>query len=79
MKTDMKAMRPDEFIRYAIEHKYEGELGAMEMVLTAMRDNTEFYHAIGLSSELAVAINGLYAARSAIKEIVLKLSIEEEE
>ena len=79
MKTDMKAMRPSEFKEYVLKHHIVGELGAMEMVLTAMRDNTEFYHAIGLSSELAMAIEGLYAARRMIEEMMLKLALEEEQ
>lgn len=32
MKTEMKAMRPDEFEKYVLEHKIVGELGAMELV-----------------------------------------------
>lgn len=78
MKIDMKAMRPDEFARYVIEHKIVLELGAMETVLTAMRDNTEFYRAIGLSAELGMALTGLYSARRGIEEIMRKLALEEE-
>lgn len=79
MKTDMKAMRPDEFIEYVIKNSVEVKLGSLELILTAMRYNTEFYEAIGLSNELAMAINGLYAAREGIKEIILKLPLKEEE
>lgn len=79
MRTDMKAKRPDEFAKYVIEHHIVLELGAMEMVLTAMRDNTEFYRAIGLSAELGLAITGLYQARKGIEEIMRKLALEEEQ
>lgn len=78
MKTEMKAMRPDEFNNYVLKHKIIGELGAMELILTAMQGNTEYYHAIGLSGDLAVAIIGLCSARSAIEEIMRKLAIEKE-
>lgn len=78
MKTDMKAMRPDEFAKYVIEHKIVRELGAMELVITAMRDNTEYYRVIGLSSELGWASTGLYLARKGIEEIMRKLALEEE-
>ena len=77
MKTDMKAMRPDEFAKYVIEHKIILELGAMELVLTAMAKNTEFYRAIGLSAELSATITDLYSARKGIEEIMRKLAVEE--
>ena len=73
----MKAMRPDEFAKYVIERKIVEELGAMELVLTAMRDNTEYYRAIGLSAELGMALTGLYSARKGIEEIMRKLALEE--
>lgn len=78
MTTDMKAFRPDEFEEYVLRHHIVGELGAMEKVLTAMRDNTEYYHAVGLSGELAAAINDLYSARRSIEEIMQKLATENE-
>lgn len=78
MKTDIRAMRPDEFARYVIEHHIVGELVAMELVLTAMRDNTEFYQAIGLRNNIAATINDLWAAREGIEEIMRKLALEEE-
>lgn len=78
MKTDMKAMRPYEFAKYVIEHKIVGELGAMELVLTAMMDNTEYYRAIGLSADLMATINDLYSARKGIEEIMRILALEEE-
>ena len=77
MKTDMKAMRPDEFIEYVIKNSVEVKLGSLELILTAMRYNTEFYEVIGLSNELAMAINGLCAAREEIKEIIRKLPLKE--
>ncbi len=79
MRTKMAAMRPDEFDRYVIKHKIIGELGAMELIITEMRDYTEYYHAIGLSGDLASAINGLYSARRSIEEIMQKLAIEREQ
>ena len=79
MKIKMEAMRPDEFDRYVIEHKIIGELGAMELILTAMRDNTEYYDAIGLRDDLSIAINNLWVARRRIEDIMQKLAIEEEE
>lgn len=78
MKTKMEAMRPDEFARYVIKHKIIGELGAMELILEAMRDNTEYYCGIGLRGDLAATINDLYGARRGIEEIMLKLALEKE-
>ena len=79
MEIKMEAMRPDEFARYVIEHKIVGELGAMELILTAMRDNTEYYDAIGLRDDLAIAINNLLVARRRIEDIMQKLAIEREQ
>lgn len=76
MKTEMEAMRPDEFEKYVLKHKIVGELGAMELVLTAMRDNTEYYCGIGLRGDLSAAINNLWVARRRIEEITLKLAID---
>lgn len=78
MKTEMKAMRPDEFEKYVLEHKIVGELGAMELVLTAMRDNTEYYCGIGLRGDLSAAINNLWVARRRIEEIMRELAIDRE-
>lgn len=78
-KIKLGAMRPNEFERYVIGHKIVGELGAMELILTEMRDNTEYYHAIGLSGDLAATIDHLWGARRGIEEIMQKLAIEEEE
>lgn len=79
MKTEMEAMRPDEFDNYVLEHKIIGELGAMELVLTAMRDNTEYYCGIGLGDDLSATINNLWAARRRIEEIMRKLAVEREQ
>ena len=76
MKTDMAAMRQDEFEKYVFKHKIVEELYAMEIVLTAMRDNTEYYCGIGLRGDLSGAINNLWVARRRIEEIMLKLAID---
>lgn len=73
MKTEMAAMRPNEFEEYVLKHKIVGELGAMELVLTAMRDNTEYYCGIGLRGDLSSAINNLWAARRRIEGIMMEL------
>lgn len=73
MKTEMAAMRPNEFEEYVLKHKIVGELGAMELILTAMRDNTEYYCGIGLRGDLSPAINNLWAARRRIEEIMMEL------
>ena len=71
-------MRPDEFEKYVLKHKIVGELGAMELVLTAMRDNTEYYCGIGLRGDLSAAINNLWVARRRIEEIMQKINIDSE-
>ena len=50
----------------------------MELVLTAMRDNSEYYCGIGLRADLSLAIDNLWAARRRIEDIMLKLAIDKE-